>query len=243
MEAQLAEPAAAPDPVTGDGVDDEADGRRVEAVGAELGALCHGAGNDGGGGGAEHSLEHHVDPQRQAAEIVAALDERIKTADEGAGARKHHTEADQPVAGRADTEVHHILHQNIAGILGTGQARFAKGEACLHEEDHERRNQCPCNVCRVVHTHNPFHYPTNRKKRRTEFSLSGAFAVCFVAFMLAHPMRPVKRKLPLLPFFGALPVRRRRFSTVFGQHDEGKLYFLLHPRPVLRFGSIPGLFS
>ena len=125
MEAQLGKPAAAPDPVAGDGVDDEADGRRVDAVGAELGALGHGAGDDGGGGSAEHRLEHYVDPQRQAAEIVAAPDERVKPADEGAGAGEHHTEAHQPEAGCADTKIHHILHQNIAGVFGTGQARFA----------------------------------------------------------------------------------------------------------------------
>ena len=39
VEAQLAQPAAAPDPVARDGVDDQADGCRVNAVGAELGAL------------------------------------------------------------------------------------------------------------------------------------------------------------------------------------------------------------
>ena len=124
MEAQLRKPAAAPDPVAGDGIDDEADGRRVDAVGAELGALGHGAGNDGGRRGAEDGLEHHIHPQRQAAEIVAALDEGVKPADEGAGTREHHAEAHQPEAGGADTKIHHILHQNIAGVFGTGQARF-----------------------------------------------------------------------------------------------------------------------
>ena len=41
MEAQLSQPAAAPDPVAGNGIDDQADGGGVAAVGAELGALSH----------------------------------------------------------------------------------------------------------------------------------------------------------------------------------------------------------
>lgn len=124
MEAQLRKPAAAPDPVTGDGVHDEADGRRVDAVGTELGALGHGAGNDGGCGGAENGLEHHIHPQRQAAEIVAALDEGVESADQGAGTGEHDAEAHQPEAGRTDTKIHHVFHQDIAGI-------FCPGQACL----------------------------------------------------------------------------------------------------------------
>jgi len=124
MEAQLRKPAAAPDPVARDGVHDEADGRRVDAVGTELGALGHGAGNDGGGGGAENGLEHHIHPQRQAAEIVAALDKGVEPADQGAGTGEHDAEAHQPEAGRTDTKIHHVFHQDIAGI-------FCPGQACL----------------------------------------------------------------------------------------------------------------
>ncbi len=176
MEAQLAQPAAAPDPVARDGVDDQADGCRVNAVGAELGALSHGAGDDGGGGGAEHSLEHHVDPQRQGAEVVAAPDERVKAADQSAGAAKHNAEADDPIAGSADTKIHHILHQNIAGIFGSCQASFTQCKASLHEEDHERCNQRPGYVRRVVHDSTPLSNPSDKQRRRTVFEPSGAFA-------------------------------------------------------------------
>ena len=147
MEAQLCQPAAAPNPVTGDGVDDQADGGGVAAVGTELCALCHGAGNNGGGRCAEHRLEHGVDPDRQRAEIIAAADERVKPADECAGACEHHAEAHKPVAGRTDTKIHHILHQNIAGIFGAGQACLAQGKARLHKEHQKRGNQCPCYIC------------------------------------------------------------------------------------------------
>ena len=147
MEAELRQPAAAPDPVAGDGVDDQADRGGVAAVGAELCALGHRAGNDGGGGRAEHRLEHRVDPDRQRAEVIAAADERVKPADERAGAGEHHAEADQPVAGCADAKIHHILHQNIAGVFSAGQAGFTQSKACLHKEHQKRRNQCPCYIC------------------------------------------------------------------------------------------------
>ena len=155
MEAELRQPAAAPDPVAGDGVDDQADGGGVAAVGAELRALGHRAGDDGRGGSAEHGLEHRVDPDGQRAEIVAAADERVKPADQRAGTGEHDAEADKPVAGRTDTKIHHILHQNIAGIFGAGQACLAQGKACLHEEHEECCNKCPCNVCGIVHVGKP----------------------------------------------------------------------------------------
>ncbi|EFB75038.1 hypothetical protein SUBVAR_06649 [Subdoligranulum variabile DSM 15176] len=56
-------------------------------------------------------------------------------------------------------------------------------------------------------------------------------------------MRRVKSKLPFLPFFGALPVRRRRFSTVFGQDAEEKLHFLLCLPRFLRPQMAYSLFS
>ena len=149
MEAQLAQPAAAPDPVAGDGIDESGDAEGVDAVGDELGALCHGAGDDGGGGGAEDRLEDQEREQRHAGGEyvgVVASDKGIKPADNGAGPAEHETEAQNPVGGGADAEVHQILHQNIAGVLGPGEARLAHGEAGLHEEDQGRAQQDPNRV-------------------------------------------------------------------------------------------------
>ena len=122
MEAQAGKPTAAPDPVAGNGIDHHRNQRAVQAVGLEVGALRHRAGHDGGGGGAEHGLENHVAPQRQGAEIVAAPDQRIQPADKGARTAEHQTEAHQPVQRGTDTKVHQVFHQDVAGILGTGQA-------------------------------------------------------------------------------------------------------------------------
>ena len=64
VEAHALEPAAAPHPVAADGVDHQRNGCGVDAAGFEVGALGHGAGDDGGCRGAEDGLEHDVHPQR-----------------------------------------------------------------------------------------------------------------------------------------------------------------------------------
>ena len=135
MEAHALQPAAAPHPVAADGVDHQRDRSRVNAVSLEVGALGHGAGHDGGCRGAEHGLEHDVHPQGdiQTQMAVIALNEGIEAADQCAGAAEHQAKADDPVARGADAEVHHILHQNITGVLGTGETGLAQSESGLHE--------------------------------------------------------------------------------------------------------------
>ena len=61
---------------------------------------------------------HRGDIQTQVA--VIALNERIKPADERAGTCKHDAEADQPEARCADAEVHHVFHQDVAGVFWRG---------------------------------------------------------------------------------------------------------------------------
>ena len=58
----IGEPAAAPHPVRLDGIDDCADDERINAIGEELGALCHRARDDRRRGGAEHEVEEEVRP-------------------------------------------------------------------------------------------------------------------------------------------------------------------------------------
>mgnify|MGYP000485069468 CR=1 FL=1 len=135
VETHALQPAAAPHPVAADGVHHQRDGGGVHAVGLEVGALGHGAGDDSGCRGAEHGLEHDVHPQGniQPQMAVIALNEGIETADQCAGAAEHQAEADEPVTGRADAEIHHVFHQDVAGVLCPGEASFAQGESGLHE--------------------------------------------------------------------------------------------------------------
>src|SRR5699024_9397596 len=101
VEPKARQPAAAPDPVAGDGVDQQRNGGGVDTVGLEVGALSHGAGDDGGGCGAENGLEHGVNPKGNIQPQMAVIPQHkgIKAADQGAGAAEHQPEAHQPVAG------------------------------------------------------------------------------------------------------------------------------------------------
>ena len=138
MEAHFSEETAAPDPVTGDRVDEQRDRCGVDAVSREFSPLSHGTGNDGGGGGTEDGLEDGVCPERNARRKNMAVilhDKGIDPAEEcGAGA-EHNAVAEQPVQRGTDTEVHQVLHQNVTGIFGAGETRFTHGESRLHEED------------------------------------------------------------------------------------------------------------
>ena len=149
MESQLTQPAAAPDPVPGDGVDKQGNTGRVNAVSAEFGALCHGAGNDGGRGRAEYGLENGKRPQRNAGrgnKAVILGDAGIQPAHDRASRAEHNAEAEQPEAWRANAEVHQILHQDVAGVLRPREAGLAQGKARLHEEDHCSAQQYPNGV-------------------------------------------------------------------------------------------------
>ena len=120
MEPKPAQPAAAPDPVAGDRVDESGDAEGVEAVGDELGPLRHGPGDDGGRRGAEDRLENEVGkqghPGGQDGGIVPP-DKGVQPPNDGPGPGEHQSKAQKPVGGCADAEVHEVFHQDIAGVL------------------------------------------------------------------------------------------------------------------------------
>ena len=151
MEAKLCEPAAAPDPVTGNRVNDRRNNHRVNAVCREFSALCHRTGNDGRGSCTEYGLEDQSRP------VVALTDnavrEEIKAAEERACRTEHDAEAKDPEDRRAEREVHQVLHNDVAGILCSGEAGLNHCEAGLHEEYQRRRNKRPA----YVHRRSKFH--------------------------------------------------------------------------------------
>ena len=61
VEAELREPAASPDPMSRDGVNDKGDDEAVNAVSEKIRSLCHSARDDGRGGRAEYEVEHHLE--------------------------------------------------------------------------------------------------------------------------------------------------------------------------------------
>ena len=141
MEAKAGKPAAAPDPVGLNGVNQCGNDAGIDAVGQELGALSHSTGNDGRGGGAEHQVEY------EAGEIEAFVgSEQVEAgfSDETEQILTHQqAETDQDEYNRADTEVHQVLHDDIAGIFGSGKAGFHHCKASLHPEYQSRADQIP----------------------------------------------------------------------------------------------------
>ena len=151
VEAKLCEPAAAPDPVARDRVDNCGNDHRINAVCRELGALCHRTGNDSRSSCTEYGLKDQGRP------VVAltdnAVSEEIKAAEERACRAEHDAEAEDPEDWRAEREVHQVLHNDVAGILCSGEAGLNHCEAGLHEEYQRRRNKRPA----YVHRRSKFH--------------------------------------------------------------------------------------
>ena len=169
MEAQLRQPAAAPDPVAGNGINEQRDRRRINTVGGKLGTLGHSPGNDRGGSGAEHRLKHRIGPQRNAFgqnRAVILADHGVDPAEQRCARAEHYAEAKQPEAGRTDAEVHQILHQDIACIFGPCEARLTHGKARLHEKHQRRSQQHPQGIDARVHIHSPSFRRIQRKPKK-----------------------------------------------------------------------------
>ena len=60
VEAHLSQPAAAPDPVSLNGIDKSGDNARIDAVRKELCSFCHSSRNDGSCCCAEHKVEYEA---------------------------------------------------------------------------------------------------------------------------------------------------------------------------------------
>mmetsp|Transcript_45008 Transcript_45008/g.115103 ORF Transcript_45008/g.115103 Transcript_45008/m.115103 type:complete len:477 (+) Transcript_45008:147-1577(+) len=139
-----------PCPVSHGGVHKGAQEGAVAKVGPEVGAFRHGARDDGSGGGHECPLAQEVVPVSVAGGEFAQR--KVGGADEWVGGgpvgkrKPKHVEAQG-----ADARVHHILHQNIHGVLGTNCASAKHREAGLHEENQVGREEQVCGVEALRH--------------------------------------------------------------------------------------------
>ncbi|CDF05111.1 unknown [Megasphaera elsdenii CAG:570] len=155
METQGAQPAAAPDPVAGNGINDQADDNRDQTIRRKLRPFRHGTGYDGCRHGTEDSLEEQKGqvrircPGRE----IHLLGKEIRYPDEaGQIVAEHEAKTGQPENQRSQGKIHEILHDDVAGILGPRQTRFEHGKARLHEEDQDCGHENPkCIDCRVTH--------------------------------------------------------------------------------------------
>ena len=159
VEAQLAQPAAAPDPMGFDGIDEQGNDCGINAVGGELGALCHSAGDDGGGGGTEDQVEHEGGSGGEA--LSRACDEGLEVAPQlhvgqtdqtEQGIFPHHQGVTQEGKDDgANAEVHQVLHDDVACVLRSGKACLYHGEAGLHPEDQSGADQIPKFYCHTLY--------------------------------------------------------------------------------------------
>ena len=141
MKSETAQPAAAPDPVRFNGVDQRGNYAGIYAVGKELGALCHSARNDGSSGRAEDQVKDEVGK----IEIcVGCKNIKSRLADEPEQIFTHQqSETDQDKDHGADTEVHQVFHDNVASVLRPGEACLHHCESRLHPEYQCRADQKP----------------------------------------------------------------------------------------------------
>ena len=136
VEAQLGQPAPAPDPMAGNRIQKQGDTGRIDTVGRELGPLRHGSGDDGRRGGTKHGLENDICPLGYSCGkdvTVVPKDQGVQPANDGAAGTEHQAEAYQPEARRTDAEVHQVFHQNVAGIFRSRKACLTHGKASLHK--------------------------------------------------------------------------------------------------------------
>ena len=142
----VAEPAAAPCPVTLDGVDEQRDARTVDEIHRELGAFSHGTTDDGSRCGTEDGLEDEEALYRQVALIEREV-APVGHADETrALAAEHESEAEEEEQERAEHEVDEVLHQDVGCVLASRETRFTQRKTGLHPENQHGCQQHPYSI-------------------------------------------------------------------------------------------------
>ena len=128
----IGQPAASPGPMTGNGINQYADGDGVDHVHGELGAFGHGTRYDGGRSGAEDCLENQESLAGKSG-VQERKVEEMGHPNKSAGS-EHQSETDEPEEQRTQHEVYEVLHQDVAGVFGACKSGFDQCEAWLHEE-------------------------------------------------------------------------------------------------------------
>ena len=151
QKAQVGQPAAAPDPVAHDGVDDQGEHKGEHDKGDVLDPLCHRAGHDGGGGAAEHQLEEELPPEGYVGgqgvvvegEVALAQDKQVLGAEEGVVAAEHQPPAQEHKAKGGHGKDDEVFREDVHGVFRPGHARFERGKPQVHEEHQDGRQKDP----------------------------------------------------------------------------------------------------
>ena len=181
VEAELRKPAAAPDPMGLDGIDEKGNNRGINAVGRKLGAFGHGARNDGCGGGAEHKVEYEGGGVGKAFggtcdEVLEVLEHvHVGNTDESEkGILTHHKGVAQERKNNcADTKVHQVFHYDVAGVFCSCKSGLDHCETGLHPKDEGSTDQVPKFNCHKTYISLNLHYLKFISLRRAAYHMSG----------------------------------------------------------------------
>mmetsp|Transcript_144860 Transcript_144860/g.367630 ORF Transcript_144860/g.367630 Transcript_144860/m.367630 type:complete len:527 (-) Transcript_144860:203-1783(-) len=147
------EPAVAPRPVHHHRVDPRGHDDRKDQVPRELNSFGHAAADDGRGCRAEGPLEEPIQHVRGGGEDAVAVHlceahaEGLVVVGEGVvlavGDAVRQRPPDGPPTHRAETDVNHVLHQDVLHVLGAAAAGLDHGETSLHEHDQRAAEEEP----------------------------------------------------------------------------------------------------
>ena len=156
------QPAAAPDPVADERIDEGTDQEGINEIRGELRPLGHGTRDDCRRGPREDQLEHELGVERHRGPVQGGEDPLVGVAGRGrvvspreeepaksherVAVAEHDAEPDGPVGQRPEAEIHQVLHHDVVGVLRAGQSSFDVGESRLHPEHQERRQHHPHRV-------------------------------------------------------------------------------------------------
>ena len=138
--------------MTDDGVDETGNGKAVEKIANEASATDHCARGNGRASIGEGKLEKPDGEKCYAGAFVGCrhtLQEEPVITNEAVAVAKHEREAEGVEQQAAQAGVNHALHENVDRLTRTAEAGLQHGEADLHAEDQERRDQSPRGIDRV----------------------------------------------------------------------------------------------
>ena len=140
MKTNLTQPAASPDPVSLDRVDDQTDHARIYTISRKFCPLCHSPGNDRCRCRTKDQIEYKVTcickSFSRSGDKLFKMQEQIQIwlAEQTKQCIfSHHQSISQKGKHNStDAEIHQVLHDDIAGILCAGKSRLHHGKTCLH---------------------------------------------------------------------------------------------------------------
>ena len=142
----VAQPAAAPGPVTLHRIDNQRDERTINQIHREFRPLRHRTAHDRGTRGTEHRLENKESLHGQAAFIETEITPVWRTDKSRAVASEHESESDEKEQERTEHEINKVLHQYIRRVFTSCESCLTQGEPWLHPENQHGSQQHPYSI-------------------------------------------------------------------------------------------------